>query len=442
MVCGSLDNLPTVFAAVDALDVAGTTPLVRDHRDHRLHRSIKKLLEQTAPVEPHDTPDRRGETSSTEPSNNSPPLSVIEAFTEPQLRFRCATVFAPERDLQLPPPGGALSRIWDGVEHEVRILDHGFEYQGHTYISLAAVASGITDGAIVSGVAFFNLRSRGEATTESSSSRPIYPLDRSAERIRADLIRAGYLRGTIKLYIACTQRFANHHMRPLNDMGETEILSYLVHLLDGRKARLNTYRSARSALLAVYRVSLRRPEEVEHIPPRPEDLRRLAAVMCGGREGSNTVGSLSGTSREEARARLLSAEPGDPLCQSVKRIRADLMQAGYRPATARTYARHIQQLGELHARLPEDMGQTELVGYLIYLLDGCSVGLPTYLSARSALLTVYRGTLGRPQEVARITRRPEDLRRLAAELGTGYLAPDTLAPGAQNGRGWVAATVS
>ena len=65
----------------------------------------------------------------------------------------------PTRQLK---PGTKLLREWNGVVHEVLILDDGAEYRGARYSSLTAVAREIT-GAHWSGPRFFGLKTRGKA---------------------------------------------------------------------------------------------------------------------------------------------------------------------------------------------------------------------------------------------------------------------------------------
>jgi hypothetical protein len=48
------------------------------------------------------------------------------------------------RDPRLPPAGTMLTRVYDGAEHKVKILDQGFEYRGKRYRSLSQVAKLIT----------------------------------------------------------------------------------------------------------------------------------------------------------------------------------------------------------------------------------------------------------------------------------------------------------
>jgi Protein of unknown function (DUF2924) len=56
--------------------------------------------------------------------------------------------------------GTKLIREWQGVAHEVTVIDGGFEHQGRRYRSLSAVARAIT-GTQWSGPLFFGLRKSG-----------------------------------------------------------------------------------------------------------------------------------------------------------------------------------------------------------------------------------------------------------------------------------------
>ena len=276
VLCGSLDALPDAFAELDGVAVGGTTPLVRDHRDHRLHRRIKRLIESSTMAEDHTATETRPALSSPMPSDGSQLLSDIEGLTEEQLRARCTTVFAPPRDPRLPPPGAVLTRIWEGTEHRIVILDRGFEYQGRTYTDLTTIARTISDGRHTSGVNFFHLgrfRKGGEPKVPPRPAEPSYPLGPFSRRFRADLGQAGYGDTTITSYLGHVQRFANHHRCSPEDMGKAEILQYLAHLVEDRNASLGNYRAVRTALRALYRVSLGRPEEVDSLPARPEAVR-------------------------------------------------------------------------------------------------------------------------------------------------------------------------
>ena len=55
-------------------------------------------------------------------------------------------------------------REWQGITHEVRVLDRGVLYRRKRYRSLSEVARLVT-GSRWSGPLFFGLRSRGEEKT-------------------------------------------------------------------------------------------------------------------------------------------------------------------------------------------------------------------------------------------------------------------------------------
>jgi hypothetical protein len=69
----------------------------------------------------------------------APPRSAAKTHLVPALR-----------------PGMRIVREWQGKGHVVDVLDHGFKWNGKTYRSLSAVASGIT-GAKWSGPRFFRV---------------------------------------------------------------------------------------------------------------------------------------------------------------------------------------------------------------------------------------------------------------------------------------------
>ena len=66
-------------------------------------------------------------------------------------------------DPRNPVAGTRLVREWDGVEHTVTVMKDGFDWQGHKFKSLSAVAKAIT-GTQWNGYRFFGLADarRGE----------------------------------------------------------------------------------------------------------------------------------------------------------------------------------------------------------------------------------------------------------------------------------------
>jgi hypothetical protein len=63
-------------------------------------------------------------------------------------------------DPRLPAPGSVLTRFYKGRTLQVRVLLHGFEFEGTVYLSLSAVAKAIT-GDHCNGFLFFRLGQGG-----------------------------------------------------------------------------------------------------------------------------------------------------------------------------------------------------------------------------------------------------------------------------------------
>jgi len=64
-----------------------------------------------------------------------------------------------ERDPRLPEPGTVLTRTHAGVEHQVTVLDDGFEFRGERYASLSKIAREIS-GTNWNGFLYFGLQRR------------------------------------------------------------------------------------------------------------------------------------------------------------------------------------------------------------------------------------------------------------------------------------------
>lgn len=65
-----------------------------------------------------------------------------------------------DHDDRLPLPGTVITRPYKGRTLHVRVLAHGFEYDGAVYASLSALAKAIT-GSHVNGFHFFRLTKKG-----------------------------------------------------------------------------------------------------------------------------------------------------------------------------------------------------------------------------------------------------------------------------------------
>ena len=70
-------------------------------------------------------------------------LTPGDATTEPTVSKTKANMNKP-RDPRLPAPGAILVKQHKGEDHEIKVLDSGFEYRGDHYRSLSALAKKIT----------------------------------------------------------------------------------------------------------------------------------------------------------------------------------------------------------------------------------------------------------------------------------------------------------
>ena len=100
------------------------------------------------------------------------------------------------------------------------------------------------------------------------------------DQLEADLKLAGYSPSTRKIYLLYARLFAKHFMRSPTEMGEAEIRSYLLHLIEERQASRETIRQARSALTFLYTTTLRRSVEVAHLPVMRRQA-KLVDVLSG-----------------------------------------------------------------------------------------------------------------------------------------------------------------
>jgi site-specific recombinase XerD len=87
-------------------------------------------------------------------------------------------------------------------------------------------------------------------------------------RMKADLTLAGYSPSTSQIYLIYARKFAKHFMRSPSLMGDEEVRSFLLYLLQEKGVSYATYRQYRAALQFLYRVTLQRPQEIAHVPCR------------------------------------------------------------------------------------------------------------------------------------------------------------------------------
>jgi hypothetical protein len=88
------------------------------------------------------------------PPKTKPASAEPQRTTTASLRFKL--------DDRLPLPGTIITREYKGEKLQVKVLPHGFEFEGEVYKSLSAVAKAIT-GAHCNGYLFFRLIQNGGA---------------------------------------------------------------------------------------------------------------------------------------------------------------------------------------------------------------------------------------------------------------------------------------
>ena len=81
------------------------------------------------------------------------------SVSAPWLKILTVAIVQSRADHHRPLVGTRLIREWQGIEHCVSVLDHGYEYQGRPYRSLSAIARFIT-GTRWNGWIFFGLKNQ------------------------------------------------------------------------------------------------------------------------------------------------------------------------------------------------------------------------------------------------------------------------------------------
>lgn len=99
------------------------------------------------------------------------------------------------------------------------------------------------------------------------------------DRMQQDLKLGGYSPATQRIYLLYAREFARYHMRSPAEMGAEEIRAYLMHRIE-HKCSYETYRQVWAGLKFLYKVTLRRPVEMEHLPVRRRPA-RLPQVISG-----------------------------------------------------------------------------------------------------------------------------------------------------------------
>lgn len=100
------------------------------------------------------------------------------------------------------------------------------------------------------------------------------------DKMLEDLELRCYKPSTIASYLNCAQKFVAYYRRSLEDMGETEIRAYLIHLARKEKVGPAALKMNVAALKFLYNHTLNRPEEVAGIP-FPKIPKTLPDILSG-----------------------------------------------------------------------------------------------------------------------------------------------------------------
>jgi site-specific recombinase XerD len=93
-----------------------------------------------------------------------------------------------------------------------------------------------------------------------------------------DLQIRNYSQRTVDIYVRCVALFAKHFGRSPDQLGPEQVRAYQNFLIQTKKASWSYFNQTVCALRFLYRVSLGRPELVEHIP-FPKQERKLPVIL-------------------------------------------------------------------------------------------------------------------------------------------------------------------
>jgi site-specific recombinase XerD len=100
-------------------------------------------------------------------------------------------------------------------------------------------------------------------------------------RMLEDLQLSGYSPKTIDKYLHYAKQFAAYFMKSPKEMGAEEIREFLLHLIRDRDFSHHTYRQALASLCFLYKVTLKRPTEVEQVAKPRRKKMPLPEILSG-----------------------------------------------------------------------------------------------------------------------------------------------------------------
>ena len=98
------------------------------------------------------------------------------------------------------------------------------------------------------------------------------------DRMERDLVVRGLTENTCRAYLAAVKGLAAYYRRPPDQLSDTEVRQYQLHLIRERKLAWNSCRVAVFGLRFFYRVTLGRPWDAMQIPLPKGDRKRPAIL--------------------------------------------------------------------------------------------------------------------------------------------------------------------
>jgi site-specific recombinase XerD len=140
--------------------------------------------------------------------------------------------------------------------------------------------------------------------------------------MREDLALNGLSANTATSYLRCARRFAEYFGRSPSALGGAQIRQFLLHLLEERKlhpASVNVYAGA---IKFLYRITLKRPEEVAWLPHVRVPM-RVPTVLSHG----EVAQLLAALSSDKQRAMVMAAYGAGLRISEVCKLRIDDIDA-------------------------------------------------------------------------------------------------------------------
>lgn len=104
-------------------------------------------------------------------------------------------------------------------------------------------------------------------------------MGRLRDRMEEDLKLKGLSPSTRRNYLLYCRKFAAHYRRSPEELGETEIRKFLLHVMQIEQVSYQTYRQVLAALKFLYTVTLGRAWEVERLPFPKHQRKKLPNVL-------------------------------------------------------------------------------------------------------------------------------------------------------------------